>query len=936
MGTQEGVFRFDGERFQRFDEGQGLPTMAGAELGEAPDGTLLVGGTAGLFALNGSHFDKVPLPGAPVVNWVGGLASDGKGQTYVATSRGLMVLTGARGSYSVRAIATPAGVEGPSTMGILVENDAVWYGCGKQLCRMSGDQVKVYGPAEGIPPSFWMGIGRALNGDLWVQGRGAAFEVLAPGAAKFTKAEGPLPSAGFTGVPGTDREGYLVFPSPTGLLIRRKDDWWKVGRSAGLRGTAYAVLQDREGSLWIGLEGQGLIRWAGYRQWEAYTENSGLSSNIVFPIVPRPDGSVWVGTESGLFRGSSHDQGYAWEKEQPLGDTPIISMVAGPDGKLWLGTEAQGIARLNPVSGATEWIGKEQGLDGTSVSAMLVDGKQRVWVATDQGMFVAAAPYRSFVREQGVPIDRFWAVAEGRDGEIWAGGESGLFQLNNGIWRRFRKQEGLSHDEVIALAGAPDGTILAGYRFGGELDTIAAEKDGIRVSHDLKLADSGASVIYFFGFDARGRLWVGTNRGVDARDGGRWTHMDSNSGLVWDDCDGNGFAALPDGSVWIGTSNGLARYSADSQTPDLLPPTLVFTRLTLGGKDAAATDSPSVNYRSNQLVVQYSALDYAEAETLTYDYRLLPLFSDWRSTGRRELEFPGLPPGDYRLEVKAQDPWANGNAQATSFAFTIQTPWFKTWWFEGLAAAAALCLIVIVVFMRLTALNRRAVELMRLVDQRTADLTKANEALYRLSSIDALTGIANRRACDERLRLEWARMKRLDKPLSALMFDVDHFKKLNDADGHQRGDECLVRIAEELQLTVRRETDLAARYGGEEFVVVLPGASEEDAVRFAEYVRVSIKQLGLAHSTSPVAPVLTVSVGVGTARDGTYDNVTEFMAAVDHALYAAKRRGRNRVVSCSELGDELDAGEGEGNDRAWRASPSSSGVVRVRHSASSK
>jgi diguanylate cyclase (GGDEF)-like protein len=901
VATQNGVFRYDGERFQRFGEAHGLPALAGAAIGEAADGTLLVGGTAGLFELNGSHFENVPLPDAPSVNWVGGVISDGRGRTYLATSKGLMVLTGERRNFSVRAISNPAGVSGSATRGIFVENNAVWYGCGQQLCRLSGDNIKVYGPSDGIPPASWMTIGRDLSGDLWVQGRGAAIEMLPPGASTFTRSSGPLPSGGFTGVPGTDGDGFVLFPAPDGLVIRRKSDWWKVGRSNGLRGTAYSVLRDREGSLWIGLEGQGLVRWAGYPQWEAYTENSSLGSDIVFPILPQPDGSVWLGTESGLFRGARRGQAYVWAKQAAMGDTPIISMVSGPDHKLWLGTESQGIAHLDPAREKLDWFGRAQGLTGTSISVMLVDRRRRIWAATENGMFVADAPYRHFAREPGLPQARFWAVTEGSTNEIWAGGDSGLFRMSAGVWRRYTKRDGLSHDEVIALGAARDGTIWAGYRFGGEIDKIVPDGGGIRVSHDLKLAESGASMTYFFGFDARNRLWAGTNRGVDVWDGESWTHIDSNNGLVWDDCDGNGFAAEPDGSVWIGTSNGLAHFTPWPSRNEPPPPAVVFTRLTLGGKDAAPSDSPIVKYRSNDLVVQYSALDFAVGSSLAYRYRLLPLFSDWRTTGQRELEFPGLPSGSYRLEVEAQDPWSNGKTQAASFLFKIQTPWFKTWWFVGLALAVSLCLMVVAVFMRLNALNRRAVELLQLVEQRTADLKKANEALYRLSSVDALTGIANRRVCDETLRREWVRMKRSAEPLSAVMFDVDHFKKLNDADGHQRGDECLVEIAREMQRVVRRKTDLAARYGGEEFVVVLPGTCEDDAVRFAEHLRASIEQLGLAHPASPVAPVLTVSAGVGTAGRGTFADLADFMAAVDRALYAAKERGRNCVVASSRI-----------------------------------
>ncbi len=200
-------------------------------------------------------------------------------------------------------------------------------------------------------------------------------------------------------------------------------------------------------------------------------------------------------------------------------------------------------------------------------------------------------------------------------------------------------------------------------------------------------------------------------------------------------------------------------------------------------------------------------------------------------------------------------------------------------------------------------MQRRERELVSLVEERTAELRQANEDLVRLSSVDSLTGVPNRRTLDRALEREWARMLRTNNPLSLLIVDVDHFKVLNDSEGHQHGDECLILIASELRRLVRRETDLAARYGGEEFAMILTSTDAADAMRFAENARLAIMGLELPSVHSPVAPVVTVSIGVATAVHGSFANVAEFLAAADHALYAAKGRGRNRV---GFFGDESD------------------------------
>ncbi len=138
-------------------------------------------------------------------------------------------------------------------------------------------------------------------------------------------------------------------------------------------------------------------------------------------------------------------------------------------------------------------------------------------------------------------------------------------------------------------------------------------------------------------------------------------------------------------------------------------------------------------------------------------------------------------------------------------------------------------------------------------------------------------------------------MERMNTVTSLLSIDVDHFKALNDTQGHLRGDESLVALSAELTRLCRRKLDLAARCGGEEFAMILPLTKSADAERIAESVRQAIAGLNIPHPASPVAPYLTVSVGVATATRDWCCTREALFAAADQALYAAKRGGRNRV-----------------------------------------
>ena len=175
-------------------------------------------------------------------------------------------------------------------------------------------------------------------------------------------------------------------------------------------------------------------------------------------------------------------------------------------------------------------------------------------------------------------------------------------------------------------------------------------------------------------------------------------------------------------------------------------------------------------------------------------------------------------------------------------------------------------------------------------------LREANQRLERLSQLDALTGIANRRAFDEALAHEWRRCGRARTPLALVMVDIDCFKAYNDRLGHQQGDRCLRAIARALHQGLHRAGDFAARYGGEEFALLLPGLDAERAAAFAGTARARVEALAIPHPASPVAPVVTISAGVASLLPRRGASARALVEAADQALYAAKRGGRNRIA----------------------------------------
>jgi two-component system chemotaxis family response regulator WspR len=179
-----------------------------------------------------------------------------------------------------------------------------------------------------------------------------------------------------------------------------------------------------------------------------------------------------------------------------------------------------------------------------------------------------------------------------------------------------------------------------------------------------------------------------------------------------------------------------------------------------------------------------------------------------------------------------------------------------------------------------------------------AELERANAELQKLAALDGLTGIANRRRFDEAIRTEWQRALRNKRPLSLLMCDVDRFKLYNDGLGHQAGDLCLQKTAGVLTGCLKRPGDLAARYGGEEFALLLPDTNIDGAAQLAESCRARLEDLALDHPGEGCT-VVTLSIGVASIVPTAHNNLEQLIASADKALYAAKERGRNRVIAAA-------------------------------------
>jgi diguanylate cyclase (GGDEF)-like protein len=179
-------------------------------------------------------------------------------------------------------------------------------------------------------------------------------------------------------------------------------------------------------------------------------------------------------------------------------------------------------------------------------------------------------------------------------------------------------------------------------------------------------------------------------------------------------------------------------------------------------------------------------------------------------------------------------------------------------------------------------------------------LEKVLVTLSKLNMTDALTNIFNRRYFDTKIRDEWKRCQRSHIPLGLAMIDIDYFKLYNDTYGHQKGDECLIKVAQSIKSTILRPGDFVCRYGGEEFIAVLPNTNQTALINVCQRILKKIRAMKIKHESSSVNKYVSISIGAVTKLTSEMAGYESLIKEADEALYIAKKNGRNTVIFASK------------------------------------
>jgi ligand-binding sensor domain-containing protein len=731
-GTQNGLFRYDGAEFTRFGETDGLPSASIEAITETPDGTLWVATQAGLAERRGAGFAAFNFGRRVENSGHFGIASDSAGRIYLSTTSGLLT-SPPPPAGSERKFETIRDQPNVPTYGVNIDpHGTVWYGCGFGVCRLARGRIKVFGLQQGVPAARWDALLTDREGTVWIRSSEYLLKK-SPRDNGFAAISEAIPSIGDFAALSSGREGELFVPTDDGIWELANGRWRVIGQKQGLiSGSTNTVLQDREGSIWIGLWGAGLARWLGRNRWEGWTHAEGLSGEHIWMMTRDRQGDLWVATNNGLnqLHVDPHTEKpvwKAWTEKDGIAGNKTRAVALAPDGAVWVGSSPGGISRIDTLSGNIHTFYLPGGPSHDRIWNLTFDRAGTLWVATRGGLFFAnpGKGDTSFHRQilpRGDAGEVIFAALEDRRGRLWVSGSQGLARREGGIWKRFTTEDGLASNLAGFLAEGPDGSIWVGYRDRSGLSKIQVQGDRLSLqtfNHNSGLRSDQA---IFVRVDRRGWVWFGTDHGVDVLRDGQWRHYGQQDGMIWDDCDSEAFYEDSDGSVWIGTSRGLAHFRVPRSEPVSKGPAVEFTSFQLGDHLLTNREHIVEPYQNRTLVAKLSVLTFlAEGEVLCR-YRLAGLDDDWLETKQREIRFSNLPYGKFVLEAMARNAAGAWSPAPARIPFEIRPPWWATLWFRLAVLASALLMIFQLVRWRTRRLTQEQARLEAAVEERTRQL----------------------------------------------------------------------------------------------------------------------------------------------------------------------------------------------------------------------
>lgn len=700
LGTEQGLVRFDGVRFTVFTRRNvsALPSNDISALFVSKDGTLWVGTRGhGAVTWDGTQFRRVPIP----YKFIVGFAESHDGAVWIGAPSA--ITRAYRGNYTT--FGKNEGYPGGRLYAVAADSDGAYAALPQGVFRISERGARHWSEKDGLGGATVRALLMSSGGLLAADESGHVFRLEQDRFVRLFTLPGEHAVASV--LEGPERSLWLA--TIGGGIVRyaggRLDS---LTQEDGLTSDSInPMIEDDEGNLWAGTTGGGLVRISEGRLRTVETPQK-LNGEWILPLTQASDGSVWFATNGGGLNHLTADSVTRLTTEDGLGSNAIMAIAEDSEGSIWVG-HAEGLQRV--VNGTVQPPLTATGLAGKTVWALAVAQDGTLWVSGSGGVHtIAGGVVRDMTRENGVPAAPIVAIREAADGSRWFVRPDSVEHFSSGKLTSYGREEGLISKNVWALTiDEVDGSVWVGTSGDG----IARIREGRVTMYDSTdglLGDTAYAIVQ----DRRGDVWISTSFGLytvsrasfDRFDRGEISRIPitvfrKSDGLKSSDFSGGfdraGFRAA-DGTLWFPTTRGLAVVDPQALPVNTTPPRVRIESIVENGIDHGTSAVIRAPRGRRTFEIAYTAPVFIAAEGMTFRYKLLGFDDEWQDAGtRRTAYYTNVPPGEYRFVVRATT--ADGISADAEAPVEVLPRFHEAWPFR-LACALVLLLFVLIVFRR--------------------------------------------------------------------------------------------------------------------------------------------------------------------------------------------------------------------------------------------
>jgi ligand-binding sensor domain-containing protein len=733
LGTNKGLFEFDGVNHRRFTKAENLPDDHVTSIGQDSLGRIWTGHKNGELAFleNGKITKFNTLEGATTAE-ISDILFDKRGILWFSTMNdGLYYLMNDR----LYRLDENEGM--PDLFVYDIAEDAqgnIWAGTdgGTAICTWAGNKVeiKVLNNSSGSPDNIIKKIKMSEDGTVWMATEDAGIILFDPKSEEFQPMLSEDWKYGTVSDFLVDKKQVWFASHEAGIAVyNRETKHFKVYNptNEGAYTSVQTLLKDFEGNLWAGLK-SGLMR--GHGDELEFIHQLNTSKNNVLAVATDKEGQIWFANGEGLFIYKKDANGIA-HSEQQLVNTPyqkgvIISLYIDDKGYIWAGLYGEGALRINPLNGKVKFIsrelrngnilnitgrgdvvwlatlgggskikfkgdelivenyGSEEGLISDYIYQVFIDTKDRVWFATD-GKGIDMLDEKGFHHyQEGLPSKVIYGFAEDKNGKIWANVQAnGLYQFNGTNFKPFPSGIRLRDNNVNGLASDKWGNLVAMHDLG--IDVFDPSENKLR--------------------------YLGDEAGIH----------DQKPNL-------NAVAKDQSGRIYFGTESGIVSYS-NINTEAFASPKVILRELKIFDQKISFSPDLKLMHDENNVTVGYQGIWYQNAQNLNYRFRLENYDLDWIDSRNHSVTYSRLPPGIYTFHLQASETDNFSHAEEATFQFLIHPPFWRTIPFYIISVITVFILGYSFLAYRERRLRKDKLILEAKVESRTEQIKKKNQEI---------------------------------------------------------------------------------------------------------------------------------------------------------------------------------------------------------------